>query len=155
MLRQGSKTISSKGSQTAAQPNTEQTNESKVSVNPDPVCILDASLQSVLHASISMRPARGPCPPSKSSTAATALASCHYPFGVPNTNSAVTAPCSQKMGPYSGPISGTFFAQIIWKKNQLRGKKLKEHHRIHLEFMSDLCRGGKGPKPVYFLTFIK
>ena len=126
MRRQGSKTISSKGRQTAAQPNTEQTNESKVSVKPDPVCILDASLRSVLHASISMRPARGPCPPSKSSTAATALASCDYPLGVPSTNSAVTAPCSQKMGPYSGPVFGAAFVSIAMSKQGPKAKKMKK-----------------------------
>ena len=112
VLSQRSKTISSQGRQTAAHLNTEQANESKVWVKLVCTCILGASLRDVLQASISMGPARRLCPPNKNSTAATALVSCDYPLVVPSMNSAVTAPCSQKMGPYSGPVFGTVFVLI-------------------------------------------
>ena len=105
--------ISSQGRQAAAHPYTEHASESKVWVKLVCTCILEASLRDVLQASISMGPARHLCPPNKNSTAATALASCDYPLVVPSTNSAVTAPCSQKMGPYSGPVFGAAFRSRV------------------------------------------
>ena len=123
VVRQGSKTISSKGRQTGAQPTrSRQTKTKSRSTGMAPTSWTPLSGVSCTL------PYLWGLPAALARLARTRRRRLHWhhaitPLEVPSTNSAVTAPCSQKMGPYSGPISGTFFRTNYLEKTSTARKK--------------------------------